>query len=206
MKFSKLSALLNKRQCINIVEFESDLWLGTGAALYRIEGNIKADDAGLCSLLNIPERKRDEFAFIRNSEGALNLLQAALDNGNDVEAYNLPVNYSRNKTPLQIFATEQGAVMFDNKLIDIAKTDDTTINLSYCNCKNGGFHVLTVWDSILKAVIAPMQSFTENELINLERFLSQVKLARLNEMLMPIEEEQIKIDDYPFKEQEESIL
>lgn len=194
MKFSKLSTLFKNCGHIGVTKFDGDLWLGGNGAYFRIEGDIRADDKGLCSLLNIPEKKQDEVTFIRDGEEVMKLLKQAINSENQIDAYPMPIGYIHHDKTAQIYATEQGAVIFNRKLIDIASTDNSVENLT----QTAKFPMLSVWDGILKAVIMPMQCLSERELTMLERFTAQAKLARDNELLLPSEPEQMEMDDYPF--------
>lgn len=194
MKFSKLAALYKKCSHIHVVEFDGGLWLGTGAAIYRIDGSIKVDDEGLCSLLSISKAEYDRFDIEKNNEEIIRRLAAVTVKNNDAQVHKLPVNYSHGKDALDVYATERGAVMFSEKLIEIASTKEAVIKISNI----GDIFMLTIWDGTLQAMIAPVRSLTEGELRNLERFTAQAKLARENKMFLPDEPEQLELDDYPF--------
>ncbi len=193
MNFTKLASLFKDCHRISVVKYEGDLWIGNGIAQYRIEGNIETDDEGLYSLLNIPSAKREVFEISRNAENVINMLHAAVNN-DSVETYHLPLGFTPGGKKVRIYATEFGAVIFNQKLIDIAPGEETIDHIFMC----GKIPVLGLWNDRLQAVICPMQTLTEKSLTMLERFAAQVRLARENKILLPREPEQVEFDDYPF--------
>ncbi len=193
MNFTKLASLFKACHRISMVKHEGDLWIGNGIAQYRIEGNIETDDEGLYSLLNVPPAKREFFEISRNAENVINMLLAAANN-DSAEAYLLPLGFTDGSKKLRIYATEFGALIFNQKLIDIAADKETTDHIFL----NGKTPMLGLWNDRLQAVICPMQTLTEKSLTTLERFTAQVRLARENKILLPREPEQVEFDDYPF--------
>lgn len=197
MKFTKLAALFKNCTCIHIVKFDGDMWLGNGIAAYRIEGDIKTDDKGLCSLLNIPEDKREYISFERDSMELIKRLKIMSDISKQVERYKLPICYTHHDKATSIYATEFGACIYNKKLIDIAG-DIAEEYITYI----GEIPMLGLWDGHLKAIVTPMNTLSDREFSMLERFVVQVRLARQNERLLPEESEQIEFDDYPFDQME----
>lgn len=194
MNFTKLTSLFKDCHQISVVQHGGDLWIGNGAAQYRVEGKIETDDEGILSLLNVPLDKKTEFKVSRNSENVVNIIREAEIKENEINAQMLPLGFTDQGKKVRVYATKHGAVMFNQKLIDIAADKETT----ECIFLNGKTPMLSVWRDELQAVICPMQTLTERSLLTIERFVAQVKLARENRILLPNEPEQLELDDYPF--------
>lgn len=94
MKISKIAALCKKTKSIVHVhgeEFEGTQWIGTGNALYRVDGMPEFSQDSLLALFDVPEDKRSGWMY-RAAAPGVDLRDYVLsDEG--VEPVGFPVQY-----------------------------------------------------------------------------------------------------------------
>ena len=94
MKISRIAALCKKTKSIVHVygeEFEGTQWIGTGNALYRVDGMPDFSQESLLALFDVPEDKRSEWMYRAAAPGAD--LRDYVPEDESVEPVGFPVQY-----------------------------------------------------------------------------------------------------------------
>ena len=94
MKISRIAALCKKTKSIVHVygeEFEGTQWIGTGNALYRVDGMPDFSQESLLALFDVPEDKRAEWMYRAAAPGAD--LRDYVPEDESVEPVGFPVQY-----------------------------------------------------------------------------------------------------------------
>lgn len=94
MKISKIAALCKKTKSIVHVhceEFEGTQWIGTGNALYRVDGMPEFSQESLLALFDVPEDKRSEWMYRAAAPGAD--LRDYVPEDESVDPVGFPVQY-----------------------------------------------------------------------------------------------------------------
>lgn len=94
MKISKIAALCKKTKSIVHVhgeEFEGTQWIGTGNALYRVDGMPEFSQESLLALFDVPEDKRSEWMYRAAAPGVD--LRDYVPEDESIEPVGFPVQY-----------------------------------------------------------------------------------------------------------------
>lgn len=154
MRFSKIASLA-KREKTAILMRDADgvQWLGTGAAVYMLEGMPPLDEDTVLTVMGIPEDKKDTWlSVIREDKGGL--LENDAPGEEEVTADNAGISVIYGGKLLMPIYTMMGMVWIDVELLAPTDRKEEGYRRFFIREMENGIRAVAVKEGmILKAVI-----------------------------------------------------
>ena len=177
MKINKIAALCSRAgtfRLYNKMDREGVItqWLGTGNALYPLNGLPLLDEESLCAMFDIPEKKREKLVIL--CEDMPEIIDVADKDPKETLLEEKEMTIGYNGMQMIPLRTKDGIIFIGEQFLEPLADEIDLLNLYERKTPKGVSYVAVKAGMMLRGIIAPYDVVTD------KKFITQLELLLID--------------------------
>lgn len=177
MKIKKIAALCSRAgtfRLYNKMDREGVItqWLGTGNALYPLNGLPLLDEESLCAMFDIPEKKREKLVIL--CEDMPEIIDVADKDPKETLLEEKEMTIGYNGMQIIPLRTKDGIIFIGEQFLEPLADEIDLLNLYERKTPKGVSYVAVKAGMMLRGIIAPYDVVTD------KKFITQLELLLID--------------------------